>query len=71
MLQSILHVHIGLDICSFICHVETRASIHAYGSIKGITKFWYGVMNLVQMNILQAYAILQYLMIVVAVEIES
>ena len=28
--------------------------------IKGNTKFWYGVMNLVQMNILEAYAILQY-----------
>ena len=27
--------------------------------IKGITKFWYGVMNLVQMNILEAYTILQ------------
>ena len=34
--------------------------------------FWYGVMNLVQMNILEAYyAIVQYSMIVVAVEIES
>ena len=39
--------------------------------IKGNTKFWYGVMNLVQMNILEAYAILQYSVIVVAVEIES
>ena len=39
--------------------------------IKVNTKFWYGVMNLVQMNILEAYAILQYLVIVVAVEIES
>ena len=28
--------------------------------VEGITKFWYGVMNLVQMNILEAYAILQY-----------
>ena len=28
-------------------------------------------MNLIQMNILEAYAILQYLVIVVAVEIES
>ena len=37
--------------------------------VKGITKFWYGVMNLVQMNILEAYAILQYSMIIVAVEI--
>ena len=39
--------------------------------LKGNTKFWYGVMNLVQMNILEAYAILQYSVIVVAVEIES
>ena len=35
------------------------------------TKFWYKVMNLVQMKILEAYAILQYSMIVVTVEIES
>ena len=40
-------------------------------SIKGITKFWYGVMNLVQINILEAYAFLQYSLIVVPVEIES
>ena len=40
-------------------------------SVKGNRKFWYGVMNLVQMNILEAYAILQYSVIVVAVEIES
>ena len=33
--------------------------------------FWYGVMNLVQMNLLEAYAILQNSMIVDAVEIES
>ena len=39
--------------------------------LKGITKFWYGVMNLVQINILEAYAFLQYTLIVVAVEIES
>ena len=39
--------------------------------VKGNTKFWYGVMNLVQMNILEAYAILQYSVIVVAVKIES
>ena len=39
--------------------------------IKGITKFWYGVMNLVQINILEAYAFLQYSLIVVPVEIES
>ena len=38
---------------------------------KGNTKFWYGVMNLVQMNILEAYTILQHSVIVVAVEIES
>ena len=39
--------------------------------LKGNTKFWYGVMNLVKMNILEAYAILQYSVIVVTVEIES
>ena len=39
--------------------------------VKGITKFWYGVMNLVQMNILKPYAILQYSVIVLAVEIRS
>ena len=39
--------------------------------VKGNIKFWYGVMNLVQMNILEAYAILQYSVIVVPVEIES
>ena len=38
---------------------------------KGNTKFWYGVMNLVQMKILEAYAIQQYSVIVVAVESES
>ena len=37
---------------------------------KGNTKLWYGVMNLEQMNILEAYAILQYSVIVVAIEIE-
>ena len=40
-------------------------------NIKGNTKFWYGVMNLVQMNILEAYTILQYSVIVVAIEIDS
>ena len=40
-------------------------------NLKGITKFWYGVMNLVQINILEAYAFLQYTLIVVTVEIES
>ena len=39
--------------------------------LKGITKFWYGVMNSVQIKILKAYAFLQYSLIVVAVEIES
>ena len=39
--------------------------------VKGNTKFWYGVMNLVQINILKAYVILQYSVIVVAVKIES
>ena len=38
---------------------------------KGNKKFWYGVMNSVQMNILEAYAILQYSVTVVAVEIGS
>ena len=37
--------------------------------LKGNTKFWDGVMNLVQMNILEAYVILQYSVFVVAVEI--
>ena len=40
-------------------------------SFKGITQFWYGVMNLVRINIVEAYAILQYSVIVVAIEIES
>ena len=39
--------------------------------LKGNTKFWYGVMNLVQMKILDAYEILQYSVIAVAVEIKS
>ena len=39
--------------------------------LKGFTKFWYGAMNLVQINILKAYAILQYSVIVVVAEIES
>ena len=39
--------------------------------VKGNTKFWYGVMNLVQINILEVYAILRYSVIIVAVEIES
>ena len=38
--------------------------------VKGNTKFWYGVVNLVQMTILEAYSILQYSLIVVAVEID-
>ena len=42
----------------------------SFFSVKGNTKFWYWVMNLVQNNILEAYAILQYSVIVVAVEIE-
>ena len=41
-----------------------------FGNI-GNTKFWYGLMTLVKMNILEAYAVLQYSVIVVAVEIES
>ena len=39
--------------------------------LKGNTKFWYGVMNLIQMDIMEAYVILQYSRIVVAIEIES
>ena len=39
--------------------------------LKGNTKFWYGVMHLVGMNISEAYAIQQYSVIAVAVEIES
>ena len=39
--------------------------------LKGITKFWYGVMNFVQINILEAYAFLQYSLIIVPVKIES
>ena len=39
--------------------------------IKGNTRFLYGVMDLVQMDIFEAYAILQYVMIVFAVKIES
>ena len=46
-------------------------SFLVFGFFKGITKFWYGVMNLVQINIFEAYAILQYSMMVVAVEIDS
>ena len=38
--------------------------------LKGIPKFWYRVMNMVQMNILELYAILQY-SVIVTVEIES
>ena len=40
-------------------------------SFKVNTKSWYGSMNLVQMDILEAFATLQYAVIVVAVEIES
>ena len=43
----------------------------ALHTVKGNTKVWYGVMNLVQMNILEAYEILPYSVILVAVEIES
>ena len=48
-----------------------KSRIFHFNKVKGNTKFWYGVMNLVQMKILEAYAILQYSVIVVAVEIES
>ena len=51
--------------------MEPRVFFGGTVSVKGNTKFWYGVMNLVQMNILEAYAILQYSEIVVEVEIES
>ena len=40
--------------------------LHTVEPLKGNTKFWYGVMNLVQMNILEAYAIIQYSVIVVS-----
>ena len=46
-------------------------SLEIINTFKGITKFWYEVMNLFQINILEAYAILRYSVIVVAVEIES
>ena len=51
--------------------ITCRAMHLRFNIVEGITKFWYGVMNLVQMNILEAYTILQYSVIVVAVEIES
>ena len=51
--------------------ISTAISKGTTVCIKGNTKFWYGVMNLVQMNTLEAHAILQYSVIVVAVEIES
>ena len=52
---------------------KKQGAILEFGNVhlKGNTKFWYGVINLVQMNILQAYAILQKSGIVVAVDIES
>ena len=50
---------------------EMCCGILVHLTLKGITKFWHGVMNLVQINILEAYAFLQYSLIVVAVEIES
>ena len=55
------------------CKISTckNCYIHLISVIKGNTKFWYGVMNLVQINISEAYAILQYSVIVVAVETES
>ena len=53
---------------SYTSFLKGPSRLHYF---KGNTKFWYGVMNLVQMNILEAYAILQYSVIVVAVEIES
>ena len=39
-------------------------------AIKGNTKFWYRIMNLAQMNILDPCAILRYAVIDVAVKIE-
>ena len=46
-----------------------QEDVMAGHEVKGNTKFLYGVMNLIQMNRLEAYAILQYSVIVVAVEI--
>ena len=50
----------------FIYHTNNNKII----LLKGNTKFWYGVMNFVQMYILESYAIQQKTMFV-AVEIES
>ena len=72
----------SLSVCSLSLHLPPSPPLsfqHFYLPclslsslfIKGNTKFWYGVMNLVQMNILEAYTILQYSVIVFAVEIES
>ena len=46
---------------------QNDSVFHFYDDLQ----FRYGVINLVQLNISEAYAILQYSMIVVAVEIES
>ena len=43
----------------------------SFASLKVIQSFGMGVMNLVQINLLEAYAILQYSVIVFAVIIES
>ena len=53
------------------CNRDLTCNVNEVSDVKGNTKFWFGVMNLVQMNILEAYAILQYSVIIVAVEIES
>jgi hypothetical protein len=56
---------------NYLILLNISQKVYKTHSTQGNTKFWYGGMNLVQMNILEAYAILQYSMIIVAVEIES
>ena len=55
----------------FLDDVSIVSDCKNINCVKGNTTIWYGVMNLFQMTILEAYAILQYSVIVVAVEIES
>ena len=59
-------------------HIETTNDLESHQTICNMSclpdhlkvnaKLWYGVMHLVQMNISEAYVILQYVMIVVSVE---
>ena len=52
-------------------HEVIDGSFEGKLNLQGNTKFWYGVMKLVQTNILEAYAIIQlYSTIAVAAEIE-